>query len=284
MSLPSPVDLRPLFAPERASLLGLLRDLDAADWLLPTVCAGWTVHDLVIHLFGSDINLLAGMRDRFNGPPSIVPNGDLSDWDTLVAFIDGRNAVWVKALRRLSPRLLQELLAMTGEHLDAYLPTIDMDRPGIPVNWAGSDPAPTWLHIAREYTERWVHHQQIRDAVNHPGFTDARYFAPVLDAFVRALPYTMRETDAPDGSTVRLMINGDAGGTWMVERQDASWQFADANTGEATATVTLDQDFAWRLFTKGCEDDDQSVALCQIAIAGDQRLAEPVTRMVTILA
>jgi uncharacterized protein (TIGR03083 family) len=283
MSIPGPIDLRHLFPVERASLLALLAELDETDWLLPTVCTGWTVHDLVIHLFGSDINLLAGMRDRFSGPPSIAPTSDLSDWDTLVAFIDGRNGVWVEALRRLSPRLLRDLLAMTGEQLTAFLPEIDMDRPGIPVSWAGSEPAPTWLHIAREYTERWVHHQQIRDAVNQHGFTEPEYFAPVLDTFIRALPYTLRDTSAPAGTTVRLVITGDAGGSWMVVRRDEDWQFVD-DAGAATATVTIDQDFAWRLFTKGFENDDAGEISRRVLIEGDCGLAEPVTRMVTIIA
>ena len=36
------------------------------------------------------------------------------------------------------------------------------------VNWAGPEPAPIWLDPAREYTERWVHQQHIRDAVRNP--------------------------------------------------------------------------------------------------------------------
>jgi uncharacterized protein (TIGR03083 family) len=283
MPVPGPIDLRPLFAPERVSLLSLLSGFTLADWSRPTVCAGWNVHDLVIHIWGSDINLLAGMRDRADGPPSNALKEDLSDWDTLIAFIDGRNGVWVDALRRLSPRLLRDLLALTGEQLTAFLPDIDLEKPGIPVNWAGPDPAPTWLHIAREYTERWVHHQQIRDAVNRPGFTEPEYFAPVLDTFVRALPYTLRDTSASVGATVRLVIAGDAGGTWTVVRRDDGWQFAD-DAGAASATVTIDQDFAWRLFTKGFENDDTNEIDRQIRIDGDRRLAEPVTRMVTILA
>ena len=102
--------------------------------------------------------------------------------------------------------------------------------------------------------------------------------------FGRRFQCYQRETDAPNGATVRLIINGDAGGTWTVERGDHSWQFVDDDTSAATATVTIDQDVAWRLFTKGFENDDQSIALRQIEITGDPQLAEPVTQMVTILA
>jgi hypothetical protein len=37
------------------------------------------------------------------------------------------------------------------------------------VSWAGPDTSPAWLDIARDYTEFWVHQQQIRDAVDRPG-------------------------------------------------------------------------------------------------------------------
>ncbi|HEX3202686.1 MAG TPA: hypothetical protein VHW42_12245 [Actinomycetes bacterium] len=38
-----------------------------------------------------------------------------------------------------------------------------------PVSWVGPDPAPNWLDVAREYSERWTHQQQIRDAAEIPG-------------------------------------------------------------------------------------------------------------------
>jgi hypothetical protein len=39
---------------------------------------------------------------------------------------------------------------------------------GEPVTWAGPEPAPIWLDIAREYTERWLHQAQVRDATRNP--------------------------------------------------------------------------------------------------------------------
>ncbi len=83
----------------------------------------------------------------------------------LVAAIDRQNAVWVTGARRISPRLLIELLEMTGELTEAYFTSLDMTALGMPVDWAGPEPAPVWLDVAREYTERWVHQQHIRDAV-----------------------------------------------------------------------------------------------------------------------
>jgi uncharacterized protein (TIGR03083 family) len=275
------IDARELVPEERAALLELLAELTDAEWFRPTVCTGWTVHDVVSHLLGVDVQFLSGGRDRFGGPPGTAPTGDLTDWATLVAFINGRNAGWVEATRRISPRLLRELLAFTGEAIAAYLPTVDLEAIGVPVSWADPGPAPAWLHIAREYTERWTHQQHIRDAVGKPGFTDRRHFAPVLDAFARALPHTLRVTPAAPGTRVRLVITGAAGGRWTAVRGDERWALDDDHAAPVAATVTIDQGVAWRLFTKGLASDEADRF---VAVAGDRALAAPMVRMVTIIA
>ena len=70
----------------------------------------------------------------------------------------------------------------------AYFRSLDPIAPGWEVSWAGPGAAPWWLHIAREYTERWAHQEQIREAVGAGGLHGRRLFAPVLDTFVHALP------------------------------------------------------------------------------------------------
>ena len=57
------------------------------------------------------------------------------------------------------------------------------------VSWAAPDvQAPAWLDVAREYTEGWVHQQQVRDAVGRPGADDAELTGAVIDTFLRAVP------------------------------------------------------------------------------------------------
>src|SRR6266571_4736844 len=106
MSLP-PVSTVDLFPGERAALLDLLAGLTDDEWWLPTVCAGWSVHDVALHLVAVDSQQLSGGRDGFNGPPGVRPAADLSVWSNLVTYIDGRNDLWVEATRRLSPRLVR---------------------------------------------------------------------------------------------------------------------------------------------------------------------------------
>jgi len=43
-------DVWPLVHAERAALIADLSQIDAAQWEQPSLCAGWTVHDVVAHL------------------------------------------------------------------------------------------------------------------------------------------------------------------------------------------------------------------------------------------
>jgi hypothetical protein len=87
----------------------------------------------------------------------------------------------VVAARRMSPRLLRELLALIGSEVEAYFSSLDLKAIGGPVSWAGPDPASVWFDIAREFTEPWHHQQQIRDATGQPPLYDPYFLSPVLD-------------------------------------------------------------------------------------------------------
>lgn len=279
MALP-PVDVVEIVPDERRGFLELLESLSLADWVRPTVCAGWSVQDVAAHLLGDDVGLLSRWRDGY-GTPTFGEGLDIATWGGLLAAIDRQNDRWVTAARRMSPEVIVALLRWSGEETAAFFRAVDPHALGRPVDWAGPAAAPLWMHVAREYTERWVHQQQIRDAVGAPGLFAPRLFAPVLETFARALPHTLREHVPEEGTTVRLVVTGDAGGAWTARHLDGQWASIDDAASPAGATVTLDQDLAWRLFTKGVRPDD---VRGDVAIAGDPVLADAVLGMVTILA
>jgi len=66
----------------------------------------------------------------------------------------------------------------------------------------GAGPASVWLDVAREYTERWVHQQHIRDAAGVPGQVEAHYVGPVIATFMHALPAALAEARRPAGTAV----------------------------------------------------------------------------------
>jgi uncharacterized protein (TIGR03083 family) len=275
MKRPSSIHVVHLFPETLDALVGLLSGLSPDEWQQPTVCAGWAVKDVAAHLLGGEVGILSRKRDRY-----MYSGSAFIEWRELVALINELNDSWVKATRRLSPRLLCDLLRITGEQANAYFASLDPEALGDPVDWAGPERAPVWLDLAREYTERWHHQQQIRDAVNRPGLKEPRYLAPVLDAFVRALPRAYAEVQADEGALVTLTINGAAGGRWHLRREGDAWQlYLDADE-RALATVSLDEEAAWRLFTKGIKPE---AARAHARIEGDERLALPALGMISII-
>jgi hypothetical protein len=103
----------------------------------------------------------------------------------------------------------------------------------------------------------------------------------VLEAFVRGLGRVLTSESRPDGTTLRLVITGDAGGDWVALRQQDAWMLGTDAGIAADATVTLDEQVAWRLFTKGLPVAE---ARASARIDGDVALAERVFATVSILA
>lgn len=269
-----------LFPQERSALLQLLSTLPDEQWANPTVCPGWTVHDVALHLLGDDIGIISSRRDGYKEPFASA-DLDLSQWHTLVSFINQRNELWVQSTRRISPRLLCEFLQVTGVAIASHFAQLDQFALGVPVHWAGPEPAPVWLDTAREYTERWLHQQHIRDAVGQPGLKERQWLVPVLETFVHALPQTLRQIDSPTGTKVQLSITGEAGGKWSAVRADQTWILSTDAASMPDAKVTVDQDIAWRLFTKGISREE---ALQHVRQEGNMLLANKILDMVSIIA
>lgn len=257
------------------ALLNLLDSLSDEDWQRPTVCAGWSVRDVALHMLGDDVGLLSNMRDQDGQYHAF------EGWDGLVAFINAQNALWVEAARRMSRRLLIDLLQFTGTQVITSFESIDPLRMGGPVGWAGDHPDPMWLHMARDLTEYWTHTQHIADAVGQEILRDARYLGPVLTTFAHALPHTFRAVDAPVDTLVRFQITGSWEGEWHLVREEAGWALYARTDLSPACTVTMDGDTAWRLFTR-----NQPVTLLRpgIQITGDTRLGEVTLQTVAIIA
>jgi uncharacterized protein (TIGR03083 family) len=256
-------------------LLELLAGLSEEDWTRPTAASRWSVKDVAAHLLGGDVGILSRKRDAFRPPGAVI-----AAYTDLVDLINRLNAEWVLAARRMSPHLLCELLAYTGPQVEEYFSSLDPRAIGDPVSWAGPDPAPVWFDLAREFTERWHHQQQIRDATGKPPLYDPYFLSPVLDTFVRALPHNFRDASAHDGTVVRLEISGNAGGVWFLVRIGPTWQLAIESETEPSADMVLPQDTAWRMFTKGVDGEG---ARAQAVIRGEAELVSPIFRTISII-
>jgi len=264
----TPVYTADLFAPLSAELVSLLRGLGESDWTRPTVAGAWRVKDVAGHLLDGDLRKLAFCRDghRAWGPASPA-------FDDVVAYINRTNATGVGYAERLSPRLLTDLLELTGEWVSRFVTSLPPEADAaFPVAWAGEDRSTNWMDIGREYTERWHHQMQIRDAVGAPGLLQPRWLDPLLGLSVRALRRAYQDVQAPVGTAVTFEVTGEGESAWSVTRQASGWVVWRGKAKQPAASVRADADAAWRLLYNALSP---GAARARLTTTGDTALLEP---------
>jgi uncharacterized protein (TIGR03083 family) len=259
-----------------AKLIDLLRSLTAREWDTPTVAPAWTVRDVAAHLLDTQQRLVSRLR----GEP-LPPSRSIGSHADLVAFIDRLNAEGVARYRRLEPAALIVRLEEGSPLYAAHHQSLDplADAP-YAVSWAGETRSANWFHTARELTERWHHQQQIRLAVGRPGIMTRELYHPVLDCFMRALPFAYRDRRREPGTVARFTVEGDCGGSWHLSREAGGWDLIPPPPHDAVSETRIPQEIAWRIFTKGIARD---AAATQVRVSGDADLGGHVLRMVAIV-
>lgn len=272
-----PISTVELFPPLSAELLTVLKSLQRHEWEKPTACAPWTVKDVAAHLLGGNLGRLA---DRYKTTADV--GAKPLSYQELVDWINQSNDAWVKAAERISPRLLIAFLELTDPQLYALFKTWpEQSLAPVSVAWAGESQSFSWFDVAREYTEKWLHQQHIREAVGWPLLAERRWLFPVLDTFMRALPHAYGSVSAPESTVLTFTIEGEAGGDWTLRRENDAWVLYAGSNSQANAHVQLPQDVAWRLFTKGLSPEQ---ARPHIRVEGEAELGAALLNMVTIMA
>jgi hypothetical protein len=278
MREPGRLDVVPLFLPLHEELVRLLSGLSAADWERPTVAGTWRVRDVAAHLLDTDLRRISLQRDGW-----VQPAGKpIAGWADLVSHLDGLNAGWVEAARRLSPRVLTELLTYSGRELAAVVTTLDPDAPApFGVLWAGQTASTNWFDLGREYTEKWHHQAQIRLAVGAVPLDGRRLFHPVLAFSMHALPRALDGEAAAEGAAVSVSVTGEAGGTWSAVRDSAGWRLFEGEASSPAARVAMDGETAWRLLYNALPTEE---ARLRITAEGDGRLIAAVLKARSVMA
>lgn len=278
----SPILVGPLLGEVCGELHALLRTLTPEDWHRPTVSSRRQVRDIASHLLDGSLRRLSMQRDRY----SLTPRpGESQAPESLLAFLNRLNAEWEQATRRLSPTVLIQLLELADRQFAVFMSSLDPYGPAIfPVAWAGEGASLNWFDVARDYTEKWHHTQQIFDAVGRDStIMNRRLYHPCLETLLRALPFTFRDVTAADGAAVTVEIMGEAGGVWRIIQQGAAWSFAE-DSGPSSTVVTISQADAWKVFTKRRSTAETLAAFPKIQIQGDQQLGRTVLEMVSVMA
>jgi uncharacterized protein (TIGR03083 family) len=266
-----------LFPVLHARLIELLAALEPDEWALPTVAGTWTVKEVAAHLLDTQERLIVRVRGE-----SASPSPAIDSSAALAAFINRINAEGVARYRQLDPAALIALMDKGAAVFAEYFQSLDPSGVApFGVSWAGEQTSANWFDTAREYTERWHHQQQIRLATGRPGIMTRELYHPVLDCFMRALPFSYREKTAAPGAIVRFTIAGDCGGTWSLHRDAGGWRLADSTSDGVVSEITVPQDLAWRVFTKGISRDD---ARGQVRVSGDPELGLHLLSTVAIVA
>lgn len=233
---------------------------------------------MAAHLLDVSMKSIPIYRDRLELKPDVEING----YRDLVNYLNRLNADWVNAMKRVSPDLLVAWLSQTHEDYLSCLEKLDPNAPAqFSVAWAGDDVSPNWFHIAREYTEKWHHQQQIRDAVEKPGILTKEFYKPVLDTFFKALPFQYKNISAPVGTCIQLSIDSEAGGTLFLEKRIERWVLTNKSTSKPSVKVSIPVDLSWKLFTKAVQFRDVKKS---ILITGEEKLALPALQMIAVMA
>jgi uncharacterized protein (TIGR03083 family) len=145
------VDRTALATAERQDLADFLETLTPEQWGQPSLCRGWTVHDVVTHLISYEDVGLAGFIGRF----------------ARQGFRFGK----------MNERRLEEFGTRTADELVAY------------VRAHAKPSGPTAVADARiGLTDGLIHHQDIRRALGRPRQVPAERLVPVLGFAMIAPP------------------------------------------------------------------------------------------------
>ncbi len=265
-----------LFRLERARLLDVLGSLSPSAWVRPTPCPGWCVLDLAVHLVGGDFSVLARQRDGHLGTP---PPPGLSE-PAFIAWLDELQMAWVGAARRLSPRLVTELLAWTDDQIADLIASQDPAAVTADVSWASTGPVPVWLDQLRELSERWIHRQQILEALDRPSDLRGDLAGPVLDGLRWAYPFRLRDRRRSPGSTVEIAVTGpEVRRAWHLVSDGTAWHYDRDRAGPTVARLQATTDQAWRLLTNNLHVGVHGDVVAQ----GDGEIVETLLRTRAII-
>jgi uncharacterized protein (TIGR03083 family) len=245
------------------SLDRLLTGLSEQQWQTPTPLPGWSVHNVVAHIIGTE-SVLHGIG---------TPDADI-DVSTLAHVrndVGVANECWVRHLG-----------AESGADLHQRFHTLTADRRKRLTDMSVDDwNAPTLTPVGPDSFGRfmrirvfdcWMHEQDIRDALGKP-VADAELAGPAarltLDEMATSMGFVVGKLGkAPDGSRVAIELTGPLARTIRVVVDGRAKLVEDFGGQQPTATIRVDGVLFTRL-TGGRAHNAGDVEL-----SGDRAVAE----------
>jgi len=241
------------FAAVAAVASGLTGDQWATDSCLP----GWTVHDILSHMIGTELMLLG----------QAPPVADVSHLDHMRNPVAAANEVWVESMRPVpGPELVARWTAVTADRLAALgsMTQAEFDAP----SWTPVGNDETYGRFMRiRHFDCYMHEQDIRVALGLPGRGDPEDVSSCLDEVATGLGYIVgRRAGLADGSRVQIDLTGEVERTFLV-RVEGRAAVVDALDGPATVGIELPASLFLRL--TGGRADGASGRAGEVRLSGD---------------
>ena len=211
----------------------LLAGLTDEQWEVPTSLPGWTVHDVVAHIVGTE-TMLSGAPM----PESLSPRPDYVHND-----IGALNEAWVQSLRPESPGSMMAKFREITTRRKAALSAMDPDEwSAVTLTPVGPDSYGRFMRV-RTF-DCWVHEHDIRDAVGRNA-TDDELTGPdtrlALDEMSASMGFVVaKKGQAPEGSRVLLALTGPVGRDIRVAVDGRAAVVEDFGGAAPTIVITLD--------------------------------------------
>lgn len=183
----------------------ILGALDADQWSTPSLCPGWSVSDVVLHLAQTEEGVVATIEAT--GPQ--IPIEGASN-------IDEAMEQWVRAERGADP---SDVHVRWNDARKRALDALRSADPDTPLTWAAAPLRPKTLATTR-LSEHWIHTMDIAEplGVDNPDTEDLEHIAWLA---LRSIPYAFSRAGAGDPPTVRADLTSPSGEAWTFGSDDA---------------------------------------------------------------
>lgn len=217
------------------SLDRLLAGLTEPQWSQPVPLPGWSVHDVVAHIIGTESMLL--------GSPTPESDLDVSALEHVRNGVGVSNECWVRYLRDESGTdLLARFRSVTDQRRAVLAQLSDDDWNAPTVTPVGPDSYGRFMRV--RVFDCWMHELDIRDGLGRPA-SDAELAGPAarlaLDEMAAGMGFVVGKlAGAPQGSRVAIELTGPLARTIRVAVDGRAQVVDDFGGQPPTATIAMD--------------------------------------------
>jgi uncharacterized protein (TIGR03084 family) len=193
-------------AAQHAELRGILTGLSDEQWASPSLCSGWSIADVVLHLAQSDEVALGSAR----GTMEVAARNAGWDLGSPGSAIEDNADAAVAKQRGASPA---DLFARWSAAADGLVATLAITDPKRMLPWVANDLPARTLATTR-LAECWIHTHDIARPLGIAMEPADRWWHIVRLAW-RTLPYAFAQAgQALTGPVALILDKPDGTGTW----------------------------------------------------------------------